>query len=41
MMNLKGNPFYLTDEDIDWVNVTFIYDGSRKVGSAFLPARHA
>ncbi len=22
MMNLKGNPFYLTDEDIDWVFVT-------------------
>ncbi|MDQ6600988.1 glycoside hydrolase family 3 protein [Bacillus salipaludis] len=36
MMNLKGNPFYLTDEDIDWVNATLSsMTVQEKVGQLF------
>lgn len=37
-MNLKGNPFYLSDEDVDWVEKTLeSMSEDEKIGQLFVP----
>ena len=40
MIDLKGKPFYLSDEDISWVEEDhWVYEPGRKDRPAVLPGR--